>query len=102
MEVDGDSLSYQDMMERQMNEEHRRQRERAIMEDGRAMWQQKKREQFELELKEQDEVRNGPSSFCSHWCICHSVWKPPKIVNISVKPIYISSTWNIFETNLSN
>ena len=58
MEVDGDSLSYQDMMERQMNEEHRRQRERAIMEDGRAMWQQKKREQFELELKEQDEVRN--------------------------------------------
>ena len=67
MEVDGDSLSYQDMMERQMNEEHRRQRERAIMEDGRAMWQQKKREQFELELKEQDEVRNGrPSSFCSH------------------------------------
>ena len=73
MEVDGDSLSYQDMMERQMNEEHRRQRERAIMEDGRAMWQQKKREQFELELKEQDEVRNGPSSFCSHRCLCHSV-----------------------------
>ena len=62
MEVDGDSLSYQDMMERQMNEEHRRQRERAIMEDGRAMWQQKKREQFELELKEQDEVRNGPKA----------------------------------------
>ena len=58
MEVDGDSLSYQDMMERSMNEERRRQRERTIMEEGRAMWQQKKREQFELELKEQDEVRN--------------------------------------------
>ena len=56
MEVDGDSLSYQDMMERSMNEERRRQRERCIMEEGRAMWQQKKREQFELELKEQDEV----------------------------------------------
>jgi len=56
MEVDGDSLSYQDMMERSMNEERRRQRERTIMEEGRAMWQQKKREQFELELKEQDEV----------------------------------------------
>ena len=40
-----------------MNEERRRQRERAIMEEGRAMWQQKKREQFELEIKEQDEVR---------------------------------------------
>ena len=57
MEVDGDSLSYQDMMERSMQEERRRQRERAIMEEGRAMWQQKKREQFELEVKEQDEVR---------------------------------------------
>ena len=56
MEVDGDSLSYQDMMERSMNEERRRQRERAIMDEGRAMWQQKKREQFELEVKEQDEV----------------------------------------------
>ena len=75
MEVDGDSLSYQDMMERQMNEEHRRQRERAIMEDGRAMWQQKKREQFELELKEQDEVSN-------YWCKSHSVWKLPKTWNL--------------------
>ena len=56
--IDGDSLSYMDMMERSMVEERRRQRERAIMEEGRALWQNKKREQLELEIREQEEVCN--------------------------------------------
>ena len=43
-------------MERSMVEERRRQRERAIMEEGRALWQNKKREQLELEIREQEEV----------------------------------------------
>merc|ERR1712223_658856 len=56
-EADGDSLSYQDMMERNMLEEQRRHRERAIMDEGRALWQAKKREQLEVELKDQIEMR---------------------------------------------
>jgi len=40
--LDGDSLSYTDMMERAMLEERRRERERAIMEEGRSLWQNKK------------------------------------------------------------
>ena len=54
--LDGDSLSYQDMMERSMVEERRRQRERQIMEEAKALWQAKKRDQLELEIKEQEEV----------------------------------------------
>lgn len=54
--ADGDSLSYLDMMERSMLEERRRQRERAIMEEGKALWQAKKRDQLEVEIREQEEV----------------------------------------------
>lgn len=39
-----------------MLEERRRQRERAIMEEGKALWQAKKRDQLEVEIREQEEV----------------------------------------------
>jgi hypothetical protein len=55
-EMDGDSLSYMDMMERSIVEEKRRQRERIIMQEGQALWQAKKHDQLELEIKEQEEV----------------------------------------------
>lgn len=56
-DMDGDSLSYVDMMERSSVEERRRQRERAIMEEGKALWMAKKGEQLELELREQEQIR---------------------------------------------
>ena len=56
VDADGDSLSYQDMMERQMLEEKRRQREKAIMEEGRALWQNKRREELEREIRDVEEV----------------------------------------------
>ena len=34
-----------------------RERERAIMEEGRSLWQNKKREQLEQEIREQEEVQ---------------------------------------------
>ena len=55
-ELDGDSLSYLDMMERSIQEERRRERERNIMEEGKALWQQKKQEQLEVEIRDQEEV----------------------------------------------
>ena len=58
-ELDGDSLSYLDMMERSIQEERRRERERNIMEEGKALWQQKKQEQLEVEIKDQEEVQLG-------------------------------------------
>ena len=53
---DGESLAYQDLMERSMLEEKRRQRERGIMEEGRALWQNKKREELEREIRDVEEV----------------------------------------------
>ena len=58
-ELDGDSLSYLDMMERSIQEERRRERERNIMEEGKALWQQKKQEQLEVEIRDQEEVQLG-------------------------------------------
>ena len=56
--VDGDTcLSYLDMMERSSAEERRRQRERKMMEEGKALWKAKKNEELELELRDQEEVR---------------------------------------------
>eukprot|EP00096_Caligus_rogercresseyi_P010932 TRINITY_DN4138_c0_g1_i1.p1 TRINITY_DN4138_c0_g1~~TRINITY_DN4138_c0_g1_i1.p1 ORF type:complete len:276 (-),score=37.11 TRINITY_DN4138_c0_g1_i1:58-885(-) len=55
--IDGDCLSYLDMMEKNSAEERRRQRERVIMEEGKALWQAKKHDDLEMELREQDEVR---------------------------------------------
>ena len=40
-----------------MVEERRRQRERTIMEEGRALWAAKKRDQLEVEIREQEQVR---------------------------------------------
>ena len=54
--MDGDSLSYMDMMERHSAEERRRLRERDIMEEGRALWMAKKNEELELEHREQEQV----------------------------------------------
>ena len=56
VDPDGDSLAYIDMMERSALEEKRRQREKAISEEGRALWQNKKREQLEQEIRELEEV----------------------------------------------
>ena len=53
---DGESLAYQDLIERSMLEEKRRQRERGIMEEGRALWQNKKREELEREIRDVEEV----------------------------------------------
>ena len=55
-ELDGDSLSYLDMMERSIQEERRRERERQIMDEGKQLWQLKKQEQLETEIKDQEEV----------------------------------------------
>ncbi|XP_071746149.1 uncharacterized protein [Lepeophtheirus salmonis] len=55
--IDGDCLSYLDMMEKNSAEDRRRQRERVIMEEGKALWQAKKHDDFELELREQEEIR---------------------------------------------
>ncbi len=54
--MDGDSLSYMDMMERSVAEEARRARERTIMEEGRELWKSKKGEELQLELKDQEAV----------------------------------------------
>ncbi len=50
-------MAYLDMMERNIVEERRRQRERAIMEEGKALWQAKKHNELEQDLREQEEVR---------------------------------------------
>ena len=52
----GDDLADIDRMERSILEEKRRQREKAISEEGRALWQNKKREQLEQEIRELEEV----------------------------------------------
>ena len=43
-----------------------RERERAIMEEGRSLWQNKKREQLEQEIREQEEVQFF--RLCISWC----------------------------------
>jgi len=55
--LNGDSLSYLDMMERNNVEENRRARERIIMDEGRAMWDQKRKEDDDLMHRETEEVR---------------------------------------------
>ena len=54
--IDGDSISYLDMMERQSAEDQRRARERVMMEEGKAIWRAKKNEELEMELKDQEQV----------------------------------------------
>jgi len=55
--IDGDSLSYLDMMERNSAEERRRARERVIMDEGRTLWEQKKKEDLEMDFRDVEEVR---------------------------------------------
>ena len=43
-------------MERSIQEERRRERERQIMDEGKQLWQLKKQEQLETEIKDQEEV----------------------------------------------
>jgi hypothetical protein len=54
----GESLSYLDMMERNVQEDNRRARERQIMDEGQQMWQQKKQEETDLNQREMAEVRD--------------------------------------------
>ena len=61
--LDGDSLSYLDMVERNSAEERRRARERVMMEEGTALWKAKKSEELELELRDQEKVGAAP---CTH------------------------------------
>ena len=69
--LDGDSLSYLDMMERHSAEERRRAREREIMEEGKALWMAKKSEELEMEHRDQEQVgrsifKKPSSSFNMH------------------------------------
>ena len=54
--LDGDSLSYMDMLERNSAEERRRERERTMMEEGKALWKIKMDEEKETELRSQQQV----------------------------------------------
>jgi len=55
--LDGDSLSYQDRMERNEQEDERRAKERQLMEEGKALWQQKKQEEQELLFRDIEEIK---------------------------------------------
>jgi len=55
--LDGDSLSYLDQMERSQDDENRRARERVIMDEGRVLWEHKKREEEEMAMKDLHEIR---------------------------------------------
>ena len=57
--LDGDSLSYMDMLEQNSAEERRRERERAMMEEGKALWKIKVDEEKEIELRSQQQVRTS-------------------------------------------
>ena len=66
------------MMERSVLEERRRERERNIMQEGKALWLQKKQDQLEVELREQDDVSTY-YIYCLHFrkpftpCVCTCV-----------------------------
>ena len=61
--LDGDSLSYMDMLERNSAEERRRERERAMMEEGKALWKIKMDEEKEIELRSQQQVGRADRTF---------------------------------------
>ena len=65
--LDGDSLSYMDMLERNSAEERRRERERTMMEEGKALWKIKMDEEREMELRSQQQVTT------SFLCIPHFI-----------------------------
>ena len=55
--MDGDSLSYEDRMERREVEEERRAKERQLMEEGRNLWRQKKAEEAEVLFRDVEDVK---------------------------------------------
>ena len=63
--LDGDSLSYMDMLERNSAEERRRERERTMMEEGKALWKIKMDEEREMELRSQQQVTTFSFTFCT-------------------------------------
>eukprot|EP00090_Calanus_glacialis_P021912 TRINITY_DN33788_c0_g1_i1.p1 TRINITY_DN33788_c0_g1~~TRINITY_DN33788_c0_g1_i1.p1 ORF type:complete len:454 (+),score=113.33 TRINITY_DN33788_c0_g1_i1:334-1695(+) len=55
---DGESLSYLDSMERSDSEERKRLRERQLMDEGRAIWEQKKQEEQDLLFRDVEEIKD--------------------------------------------
>ena len=55
--LDGDSLSYEDRMERKEVEEERRLKERQLMEEGRNLWRQKKADEAEVLFRDIEDVK---------------------------------------------
>ena len=55
--LDGDSLSYEDRMERREVEEGRRAKERQLMDEGRNLWRQKKAEEAEMLFRDIEDVK---------------------------------------------
>ena len=55
--LDGDSLSYEDRMERKELEEGRRAKERQLMDEGRNLWRQKKAEEAEMLFRDIEDVK---------------------------------------------
>jgi hypothetical protein len=57
-DINEPDLGYADIMERALNGEEKRQRERLLMEEGTTLWRAKKQEEYEQELRDQYEVRS--------------------------------------------
>ena len=55
--LDGDSLSYEDRMERKEVEEGRRAKERQLMDEGRNLWRQKKAEEADMLFRDIEDVK---------------------------------------------
>lgn len=55
--LDGDSLSYLDMMERNKEEENRRARERIIMEEGRRLYNIKRQEEEQVNARDLEDIK---------------------------------------------
>ena len=57
-DINEPDLGYADIMERARNGEEKRQRERVVMDEGRQLWRQKKKEEYEQALQDQYEVKH--------------------------------------------
>eukprot|EP00090_Calanus_glacialis_P013030 TRINITY_DN21643_c0_g1_i1.p1 TRINITY_DN21643_c0_g1~~TRINITY_DN21643_c0_g1_i1.p1 ORF type:complete len:462 (-),score=133.65 TRINITY_DN21643_c0_g1_i1:237-1583(-) len=53
----GDSLSYLDKMERNKEEDTRKERERQVMQEGKALWERKRQEEEELQVRDVEETK---------------------------------------------
>jgi len=56
-DLDGVSLSYIDMLERSESEERRKEREIRIMQEGKALWEKKKKEEEDLLFRDLEELK---------------------------------------------